>query len=198
MRPHIWIGYRKLEVLQQTQTLQNSSGRKRWKMYPLIFMPHLHQMHECHTALLQHSLLNFSTSASSSHNSGKGWLPIDRKISKDFPSAEEAAIQWAAGQIIVQCLLWGQLCNCFDVVADMEVQMRVGGVKELQVTEHKAAAGGSNTGLSLWRPWGEERRGWHCSNVTSFLSGPASHITSHQQHNNQHPRTWTRLAAAAL
>ena len=93
VRPHIWIGYRKLEVLQQTQTLQNSSGRKRWKMYPLIFMPHLHQMHECHTALLQHSLLNFSTSASSSHNSGKGWLPIDRKISKDFPSAEEAAIQ---------------------------------------------------------------------------------------------------------
>ena len=27
VHPHIWIGYRKLEVLQQTQTLHNSSGR---------------------------------------------------------------------------------------------------------------------------------------------------------------------------
>ena len=146
------------------------------------------------------ALLNFSTSASSSHNSGKGWLPIDRKISKDFPSAEEAAIQWAAGQIIVQCLLWGQLCKCFDVVADMEVQMRVGGVKELQVTEHKAAAAGEQHWVIIMATLrrGEERRGWHCSNVTSFLRGPASHIASHQQHNNQHLRTWTRLAAAAL
>ena len=128
------------------------------------------------------ALLNFSTSASSSHNSGKGWLPIDRKISKDFPSAEEAAIQWAAGQIIVQCLLWGQLCNCFDVVADMEVQMRVGGVKELQVTEHKAAAGGSSTGLSLWRPWGGG--GEDDTAATLHLSSVAQSVA--QLHTSHH------------
>ena len=41
----------------------------------------------------------------------------------------------------------------------MEVQMRVGGVKEIQVTEHKAAAGGATLGYHYGDLEEEERRG---------------------------------------
>ena len=65
----------------------------------------------------------------------------------------------------------------------MEVQMRVGGVKEIQVTEHKAAAGGATLGYHYGDLEEEERRGeddtaamLHLSSVAQWPSF-THHIT---------------------
>ena len=68
----------------------------------------------------------------------------------------------------------------------MEVQMRVGGVKELQVTEHKAAAAGEQHWVIIMATLrrGEERRGEDDTAAMLHLSSVAQSVA--QLHTSHH------------